>query len=113
MQFYYKKSHPTYKTLPLFRDDCKNSLESSMEFIYPKNGNRISLAKNFEGKTNELVLKLAHAKPETAVYWYLDEKFIDETSNFHELGIVPTIGKHKITAVDALGNEAIITIQIE
>ena len=113
MQFYYKKSHPTYKTLPLFRDDCKNSLESSMEFIYPKNGNRISLAKNFEGKTNELVLKLAHAKPETAVYWYLDEKFIDETSNFHELGIVPTIGKHKITVVDALGNEAIITIQIE
>ncbi len=113
MQFYYKKSHPTYKTLPLFRDDCKNSLESSMEFIYPKNGNRISLVKNFEGKTNELVLKLAHAKSETAVYWYLDEKFIDETSNFHELGIVPTIGKHKITVVDALGNEAIITIQIE
>lgn len=113
MQFYYKKSHPTYKTLPPFRDDCKNSLESSMEFIYPKNGNRISLTKNFEGKTNELVLKLAHAKPETVVYWYLDEKFIDETSNFHELGIVPTIGKHKITVVDAQGNEVIITIQIE
>lgn len=113
MQFYYKKSHPTYKTLPPFRADCKNVLESSMEFIYPKNGNQISLAKNFDGKINELVLKLAHTKPETLVYWYLDELFIEQTSNFHELGIVPTIGKHKITAVDALGNEAIITIQIE
>ncbi|MCP4977111.1 MAG: penicillin-binding protein 1C [Maribacter sp.] len=113
MQFYYQKSHPTYKNLPPLRDGCKNNLESSMDFIYPKNGNRISLAKNFEGKINELILKLAHTKPETTVYWYLDEKFIDETSNFHELGIVPMVGKHKITAVDALGNEAIITILIE
>ncbi len=113
MQFYYKKSHPTYKTLPPLRDGCKNNSEYSMDFIYPKNGNRISLTKNFEGKTNELVLKLAHTKPETTVYWYLDEKFIDETSNFHELGIVTTIGKHKLTAVDALGNEAIITILVE
>ena len=113
MQFYYKKNHPTYKILPPLRGGCKNNLESSMEFIYPKNGNRISLAKNFEGNINELVLKLAHAKPETTVYWYLDERFIDETSNFHELGIVPSIGKHKITAVDALGNEAVITILIE
>lgn len=113
MQFYYKKSHPTYKTLPPFREDCKNSLESSMEFMYPKNGNRISLAKNFNGITNELILKLAHTKPETQVYWYLDEMFIDQTSNYHELGIVPSIGKHKITAVDAMGNEAIISIQIE
>ena len=40
-----------------------------MEFIYPKIGGRIVLTKNFEGKTNEVVLNLAHAKPETEVYW--------------------------------------------
>lgn len=113
MEFYYKKNHPTYKTIPLFRDDCKNTFETSMEFIYPKNGNRIVLAKNFEGKLNELVLKLAHTKPQTTVYWYLDAMYLGQTSNFHELGILPTLGEHRITAVDALGNEASITIQIE
>ena len=113
MEFYYKKNHPTYKDLPPYRSGCNTMTESSMEFIYPKNGSRISLTKNFEGTINELVLKLVHTKPKTQVYWYLDEMFIDQTSNFHELGIVPSIGKHIITAVDVLGNEAVITIQIE
>jgi len=113
MEFYYKKNHPTYKNLPPYRSGCNSMTESSMEFIYPKNGSRISLTKNFEGAMNELVMKLAHTKPETHVYWYLDEMFIDQTTNFHELGIVPSIGKHIITAVDVLGNEAVITIQIE
>ncbi|QLG45531.1 penicillin-binding protein 1C [Costertonia aggregata] len=113
MEFYYKKSHPTYKSLPNFRKDCKSIRKSPMQFIYPKNGSRITLARNFEGQTNEVILKLAHAKPETIVFWYVDETFIAQTRNFHEIGVVPTLGQHKITAVDALGSEVTITITIE
>ncbi len=113
MEFYYKRTHPTYKPLPPFRNDCKNTNSPPMEFIYPKNGSRIMLTKNFEGKKNELVLKLAHAKPETEVYWYLDETFLKQTRNFHEIGVLPEEGKHVITAIDALGNEIKVTITIE
>ncbi len=113
MEFYYKRNHPTYKALPPFRVDCKSTNQPTMEFIYPKNGSRITLTKNFNGKTNELILKLAHAKPETKVFWYLDKKFVSQTANFHELGIVPNEGMHKITVVDELGNEKVIVITIE
>ncbi len=113
LAFYYKKTHPSYKTLPYFRNDCEKTNIPPMEFIYPKNGSRISLTKNFEGKKNEVVLKLAHAKPETEVYWYLDEKFVLQTTNFHEIGLTPDLGRHKITVVDALGNEVNVTITIE
>ena len=113
MEFYFKKSHPTYKPLPPFRSDCNRNDLPSMEFIYPKNGSRITLTKNFEGKQNELVLKLAHAKPETKVFWYVDEKYVSQTHNFHELGVIPSKGKHKITVVDELGNEKVVTITIE
>ncbi|WP_273568401.1 penicillin-binding protein 1C [Maribacter halichondriae] len=113
MEYYYKKSHPIYKPLPPFRNDCKSNNTVPMEFIYPKNGSRITLAKNFEGKQNELVLKLAHAKPETEVYWYLDETFVKQTQNFHEIGLLPSEGNHKITAIDAFGNEVYVTITIE
>ncbi len=113
MQFYYKKSHPTYKPLPIFRNDCKSTSAVPMEFIYPKNGSRISLTKNFEGNTNELVLKLAHAKPETKVYWYIDDTFISQTEIFHEIGVLLSIGKHTITVVDALGNEVKAMITVE
>ena len=113
MEFYYKKNHATYKTLPSFKANCKNPLEPSLEFIYPKNGNRIGLTKNFEGNYNELILKLAHIEPRTPVYWYLDDRYLGQTSNFHEMGILPSLGQHLITAVDAVGNEANITIQVE
>jgi penicillin-binding protein 1C len=113
MEYYYKKSDPTYKSLPPFRNDCVSTNVSPMEFIYPKNGIKIVLAKNFEGKTNEVVVKLAHAKPETKVFWYLDEVFIKETENFHELGLLPSVGVHKILAIDALGNESSVIITID
>lgn len=113
MEFYYKRTHPSYKALPPFREDCQSTNTVPMEFIYPENRSRIGLTKNFEGKTNEVVLKLAHAKPETEVYWYLDETFLQMTQNFHEIGLIPSEGKHKITAIDALGNEVYVTITIE
>lgn len=113
MEFYYKRTHPVYKSLPPFRNDCVSTNASPMEFIYPKSGSRISLTKNFEGKINELVLKLAHAEPETEIYWYLDDVYLQQTKTFHEIGVLPSEGKHKITVVDAFGNEVIVTITIE
>ncbi|QCX02425.1 penicillin-binding protein 1C [Aggregatimonas sangjinii] len=111
--YYFKKSHPTYKALPPLRQDCKNDAAPPMEFIYPKSGSRISLVRNFEGQQNELVVKLAHTKPETLVFWYLNETFMAQTKNFHEIGLLPSPGKHKITALDALGNEIFVTITVE
>ncbi|MGB5817977.1 MAG: penicillin-binding protein 1C [Saonia sp.] len=113
MEFYYKKSHPTYRPLPPFRGDCRRAEAAVMEFIYPKEGNRITLTKNFKGEKNEVVLKLAHIKSGTTVFWYLDDTFVEQTKNFHEIGLVPSVGKHKITVVDASGNELAVTITIE
>lgn len=113
MEFYYKKSHVDYSTLPPYRLDCITENSPAMEFIYPKNGSAITLAKNFNGTKNELVLKLAHAKPGTKVFWYLDDDFIGETTNFHEIGILPKTGKHRITVVDALGNDIVLRITIK
>ncbi len=111
--FYFKKTHPTYKSLPPFRSDCKPVYMPTMEFIYPQEGSKIILAKNFDGKKNELVVKLAHAKPETKVFWYLDSTFLKETKNFHEIAILPNAGIHRIAAIDALGNEISIKIAVD
>jgi penicillin-binding protein 1C len=113
MEYYYKKGHPSYKTLPPFLENCKETNTEAMEFIYPRNGSRITLARNFEGRKNELIVKLAHIKPSTPVYWYLDGKFMGQTADYHEIGLMPTPGDHGITAVDALGNEIVVMITIE
>ncbi|SIS39768.1 penicillin-binding protein 1C [Zobellia uliginosa] len=113
MAYYYRSSNPSYRELPPFQANCRNDSDPPMQFIYPKNGSRITLAKNFEGKTNELVVKLAHTKAGAAVYWYLDETFVGQTHTFHEIALLPEEGHHKIMALDSFGNEVFVTITIE
>ncbi|SDR70303.1 penicillin-binding protein 1C [Formosa sp. Hel1_31_208] len=104
-EYYYKSKHPFYKSLPKLRSDCTGDTQVTMDFIYPKTQNTIFLPTDFDGNTNELILKIAHSKPKTNVYWYLNKTYLGTTKDIHELAIVPVKGKHVITVVDQFGNE--------
>lgn len=112
MEYYYKAKNPFYKSLPPYREDCIGENAVTMQFIYPKDNNTIFLPKDFDGRTNHLILKIAHSKPETNVYWYLDETFMGTTKDIHEFAMQPSQGKHLLTVVDAFGNEAKRWIEI-
>ena len=105
MAHYYKTKNPFYKPLPQYRVDCDTKSNSELAFIYPKENSSIFLPKDFEGNTNELILKLAHSKPQTKVYWYLDDNYLGSTTDLHDMAILPKVGEHYITVVDDLGNE--------
>ena len=105
MAYYYKSKNPFYKPLPKFRSDCLSSSSVSIDFIYPKANQSIFLPKDFDGQTNTLILKIAHSKPESTVFWYVDETFVGSTKDIHELGILPKPGKHLLTVVDEFGHE--------
>ncbi|WP_339755382.1 penicillin-binding protein 1C [uncultured Winogradskyella sp.] len=103
--YYFKTKNPFYKPLPPYRNDCSKSSEISMEFIYPNQQSTIYLPKDFDGNTNDLVLKVAHSKPEFEIYWYIDNTYVGSTKNIHDIAILPSSGDHIITVIDELGNE--------
>ncbi len=105
MAYYFKNTDATYKPLPPYRYDCQQESIATMDFIFPKERGSVFLAKDFEGKINEIVLKIAHTQPRTKVFWYLDKQFLGTTEQFHEMPVLPTIGKHLITVLDENGNE--------
>lgn len=113
MEYYYQNKNPLYKTLPPFRKDCTAEFQKSMDFIYPEEATKVFLPKDFDGNKNGVILRLAHSIPDTKVFWYLDETFLGTTETIHEMEIKPETGIHKITVVDALGNEAKRTIEIK
>ena len=102
---YYKTKNPFYKSLPKLRLDCIGGNQISMEFIYPKKNTTIYLPKDFNEKTNELILKIAHSKPNSSLYWYLGNTYIGTTKDIHELAIIPNTGQYILTVVDEFGNE--------
>ncbi|WP_445738757.1 penicillin-binding protein 1C [Mariniflexile sp.] len=112
MAYYYKTKNPFYKPLPKLRSDCLGDNAITMEFIYPEENSTIFLPKDFDEKPNDLILKIAHSKPDTTLFWYLDETFIGSTKDIHELALIPKTGKHIITVVDEFGNEVKCRIEI-
>jgi len=112
MEYYYKAKNPFYKSLPRFREDCLGENAITIQFIYPNDNNIIFLPKDFNGKPNDLILKIAHSKPESLVYWYLDSTFLGTTKDIHEFAMQPSHGKHLLTVVDEFGNEAKRWIEI-
>ncbi|MCM5662428.1 penicillin-binding protein 1C [Galbibacter mesophilus] len=113
MEFYFKNNNADYKTLPPMLAGCDGEPKEIMDFIYPKNGNKIVLTKNFKGETGELICKIAHASANSVVFWYLDDTYLGKTKNFHEVAILPSVGTHTLTAIDEEGNEKTIFIEVE
>ncbi len=110
--YYYQSKDPFYKPLPPFRYDCIANTRATMEFIYPNTQNTIFLPKDFDGKVNDLILKVAHSKPELNLFWYVDDTYVGSTRDIHDMAVIPKTGSHLITVVDELGNELKRTITI-
>lgn len=112
-EFYYAKKHPDYQRPPPFRPDCTLSAEEEMmQFLYPKNKTKIYLTKNAAGKPQGTIFKIAHKKSNHTVFWHLDQDYVGATQDFHELELLPNIGKHTVTAVDEQGHQVKIDFEI-
>lgn len=114
MEWYYKKKNINYLPLPPFRNDCINSSkEKRMGFIYPAPNSKIVLTKKFEGTIQPVVLKVAHSKSETELFWYLNKTYLGSTQTFHEMPLIANTGEYVITVIDIEGNEIQRKIIIE
>lgn len=104
IEHYYLLSHPTYRLLPSFQAGCKmDDNQRNFGILYPKNKSSILLPIGFGNEREKLVVELNHRYPEQRIFWHLDDQFVGETRDIHQLFIEPAKGKHKLLAVDENG----------
>ncbi|WP_241448745.1 penicillin-binding protein 1C [Aquimarina pacifica] len=111
--YFYKTNNASYRTLPPYRSDCVVETQKQMDFIFPKANSSVYLPTGFDGKVNEVILKIAHIHPDTKVFWYVDDVYVGMTKQFHEMPVLPEPGKHIITVIDEKGNELRRNIEIK
>ena len=112
MSYYYKKVNPFYIQEPGEHPDCTKEQQKSLQMIYPKNGSKLFLPRNLDGTNNQIVFKLAHTNSDAIVYWHLDGNYVGKTKGYHNKVLDTSIGKHKLTLVDADGNEIAVEFEI-
>ncbi len=112
-EWYYRKTHPSYRTLPPWSPGCSPDQENKvMEFIYPLPRSRIFIPVGVKGQQQKIVFEISHRFPATKVYWHLDNVYLGETQTTHQFGFAPTKGWHTLTVVDEDGESRSVRFEV-
>lgn len=111
-EFYYRANHLEYQLLPPFHPDCAGSATEQLDFIYPEHNDIIVLPRGFSGEKQNVVFT-AVARRTATLYWHLDDQYLGETTDKHQMACIPSEGQHTLSVVDANGNRRAITIFVK
>lgn len=105
MEYYYKTKYPSYRPLPEMRIDCIEAVTGShaMEFVYPRGDTRLYIPVELDGRPGQVIFEVAHRRRNTIIYWHIDEQYIGQTQDVHQLAVNPSEGQHILTIVDENG----------
>jgi len=113
MEYYYKSRSYEYHTLPPFRPDCAlGERGNPMEVIYPKDGAKIYVPLEADGSRGRVIFDAAHRQAGVKIFWHLDDDYVGETKDFHQMALNPPPGKHTLTLVDGNGNEVHVGFEV-
>jgi penicillin-binding protein 1C len=113
MEYYYKTKNYEYHVLPPFRPDCVQAENTNpMEVIYPKDGAKIYVPLEADGSRGRVIFNAAHRQAGIKIFWHLDDQYVGETKNYHQIALNPPPGKHTLTLVDGNGNTVHITFEV-
>ena len=105
MEYFYRKKHSGYRTLPPPAQGCSVSKTIPvMEFIYPAPGIKIFIPRDQTGELTRVITEVAHRNPSKKIFWHLDDKYIGTTRFIHQIEILAGSGNHILTVVDEDGN---------
>lgn len=94
-------------SIPAHKNDCPGfGDERRMTIIYPVDGTQILTPRTSRGIYEKTVLKAAHQRETTTLFWYLDGVFRGETTNGkHTLALDIPAGEHILLIEDDEGYE--------
>ena len=112
-EWYYHKTHPSYRMLPPFKNGCAPPDESNiMAFIYPKPDLKVFVPRGVTGQKEKVVFQVSHQNPDMTLYWHLDNQYIGTTNYVHKLAFIPEPGKHTLIVVDENGMSKQIRFEV-
>jgi len=104
IEYYYKQKQPSYKLLPPYKVGCEVFTTKMLDIIYPEEGSIIFIPMEGNGQKGKTVFKATHRENGTRLFWHLDQTYIATTTQFHQIEINPSIGKHILSITDEFGN---------
>jgi penicillin-binding protein 1C len=107
MEQYFRRQHADYVPPPPVRPDCRGGLgetaATALSLVYPKQNAQVYVPLEMSGIVGRVVFEAAHRDPTLRIFWHLDDAFVGETRDIHEMAMAPAPGRHVLTLVDETG----------
>jgi penicillin-binding protein 1C len=107
MEGYYRGLHADYRPPPPLRPDCRAAVgaagSAALSLVSPREGAAVYVPVEMDGASGRIVFEAAHRDPGARVFWHLDELYLGETRDIHQMAIAPRPGAHVLVLVDERG----------
>jgi penicillin-binding protein 1C len=108
-EYYYRRTHSGYRPLPPFRSDCASFFQAEagrqvISLVYPDVKTAVYVPVDLDGHPGQVVFEAVHRRPESVLYWHLDERYLGATRQFHQLAVSPGPGEHLLVLIDEDGH---------
>lgn len=110
--YYYKNYHVEYQTLPPLKPGCEEDQSRQIAILYPEHQAVLYLPKGFSGEREKVVLRATHARSDATLYWHLDDVYLGETRQIHQMACLVEPGNHILTLLDEDGNRRSILFEV-
>ena len=111
-EWYYRQRHVSYRSLPPADPRCSLDESSPMQMIYPTWGVAVVITRQIDGEKGRIVMRAAHNRTGSTVYWHIDDRFVGETVGDHQLAVLPAPGAHRLTLIDDEGNSLALPFEV-
>lgn len=112
-EYYYQRHNATYSPLPPMRPDCSMASTEQISIISPEHNTTILIPQKNKDDKGYIVMKAACRDNSATLFWHLDNEYIGQTTNNHQLIASPNTGKHTLTLVDEHGNQKTILFSVK
>ena len=90
--------------VPIHTAACPEYCEADrIELVYPVDGIRIFVPRDFDGVHEKIVFTAKHQRPATHLFWYLNGDLVGETAGAHECAVDLAPGDYTLTVQDENG----------
>ncbi len=111
--YYYQNYHIDYHPLPPVKPGCEQEQSRQLDILYPEHNSILYLPKGFTGEQEMFIFKAAHIRREATIYWHVDDEFLGETKDNHQIACRLDAEKHMLTLVDSWGNQRKIMFEVK
>ncbi|MBN2001062.1 penicillin-binding protein 1C [candidate division KSB1 bacterium] len=99
-----EKSGQSMDSIPMHSASCPTFQEENrLAIIYPVKNIKIMLPRDYSGEYEKIVLSAKHQQSNSTLFWFLNEKYLGETTGLHEMAVDLESGKYKLVVQDEEG----------